>query len=115
MHKCTVPEVHCQQQKVHLDQYIPNSFRDPNGEQESCEYGRRYEKSEDHFISFQNLFRSPKYTDTLLLRSIVALFNQLHKFFLSLLFIRALRDLLVSKEDVVHTAVFTEVVHGLVL
>ena len=45
--------------------------------------------------------------------SIVALFNQLYKLFLSLLFIHPLRDLLVSEEDVVHTAVFTEVVHGL--
>ena len=47
--------------------------------------------------------------------SIVALFNQLYKLFLNLLFIHPLRDLLVSEEDVVHTAVFAEVVHGLVL
>ena len=46
--------------------------------------------------------------------SIVALFNHPCKFFLSLLFIRTLRDLLVCEEDVVHTAVFAEVVHGLV-
>ena len=40
-------------------------------------------------------------------------FNHPCKSFLSLLFIRTLRDLLVSEEDVVHTAVFAEVVHGL--
>ena len=86
-----------------MNQYVPNSFRVPNGEQESGEYSRRYEKSEDHFVSFQFCL------DT----SIVALFNHPCKLFLSLLFIRALRDLLVPEEDVVHAAVFAELVHGL--
>ena len=45
--------------------------------------------------------------------SIVAPFNHPCKFFLSLLFIRTLRDLLGSEEDVVQAAVFAEVVHGL--
>ena len=47
--------------------------------------------------------------------SSIQLFNHPCKFFLSLLFIRTLRDLLVTEEDIPEGSVFAEVVHGLLL